>query len=274
MLPAVNHASTPSPAVCPPALYRILAAYRRTILGLVTLASLAALGACSKPRAPETTRPERAPGVTATYQLGILRQGPQWTNERSAAEESLQAGHLRNMKRMYDQGLMIAAGPFLRSHDMRGLFVFGSATMAEVEREVQQDPRIQAGRLSLDLYTWEAPAGIGEPYRRRAALGRPDSLRILHLGLARRGPSWRDDEASAIQSEHEHALRHMIASGDLMAAGPVRASPDLISVMIFKSDSAATRRLLERDPAVQAGQLSIELHPWATAYGAMPGDTL
>jgi len=245
----------------------------RPTAGLAALLFLAALLACAKAPTPDDTTST----ATSTYQLGVLRKGPSWTAAQTAAEESLQAGHLRNMRRMYEAGLMVAAGPFLRGGDLSGLFVFGAPTLAEIEREVAQDPRIRAGRLAFDLYAWEAPAGIGEPYRRRADRGLPDSMQTLHLGLAKRGPAWRTDdgqETRELRNAHEEALQRMIESGDLVLAGPVRGADDLVAVMIFKSDSATARLLVDQAPAVRAGDIVVELRPWLTAYGAMPSDTL
>ena len=42
--------------------------------------------------------------------------------------------------------------------------------------------------------------------------------------------------------------------------------------MIFSSDNIdAARALLEKDPAVQAGLFTIELHPWFAADGIVTG---
>jgi len=213
----------------------------------------------------------------ALYQLGLLRKGPNWTGERNALEDSLQTEHLRNMRRLYEDGLMIAAGPFEGGGDLSGLFVFGGASVDQIERETQRDPRIRTGRLTLDLHTWQAPAGIGLAYKRRAERGLPDSMLTLQFGLVKRGAQWPGLESRAaldIWQAHGEAAERWVRSGHLLIRGPLLDAGDRVEIMVYKADSAVARQLVAEDPAVQAGAITVDLVTWWTAYGTMPGDTL
>src|SRR5262245_47477257 len=68
----------------------------------------------------------------ASYQFGLLRKGPSWTAKRTPATDSIQAGHLANIGRMADEGLLVAAGPLLDGGDLRGVFVFRDDSLARL----------------------------------------------------------------------------------------------------------------------------------------------
>jgi uncharacterized protein YciI len=58
----------------------------------------------------------------------------------------------------------------------------------------------------------------------------------------------------------------MGAEGKLVIAGPVADNGDLRGLYVFRVGSAdEAKALVESDPAVQAGRLRFELHPWYAA---------
>jgi len=221
---------------------------------------------------------DEPPVPMSTYVFGILRRGPLWTAQRTPAADSLQAGHMANIQRMADEGALVGAGPFGGGGELRGLFIFRADSVAQVRPMAERDPAIRAGRLALDLYTWYAPAGIGEPYRRMAKTpGFRDSMITLQVGFLRKGPKWTPNstpETQALQREHVARNFRMLLSGELGAAGPLDGAGDLRGVSIFRGDSATARRLADADPTVRTGRLVIDLRPWWCAWGVMPGDTL
>ena len=91
------------------------------------------------------------------------------------------------------------------------------------------------------------------------------------VGLFHRGPNsspQQTDESRRIQEGHMANIRKMAETGKLIVAGPFTDGGDLRGILIFKLDSVdEARALVEADPAVQAGRLTIELHPWFAAAG-------
>ena len=220
------------------------------------------------------------PMPMATYQFGLLRKGAQWTPKRTPTTDSLQAGHMANIHRMAAEGALIGAGPFLDGKDLRGVFIFGSDSAAAVRPLAERDPAIRAGRLTLDLYSWFAPAGLGMPYKRMSQRpGFRDSLITYQVAVLRTGPQSTATQTPAvakIQMEHVQGIFRRLASGEMAIAGPLFGGPDtsLAGICVFRGDSATAHRLAHDDPAVKAGRLVVEMHPWMCAYGTMPGDTL
>jgi uncharacterized protein YciI len=211
----------------------------------------------------------------ATYQFGLLRKGPAWTAKRTPATDSIQAGHMANIHRMWEEGLLVAAGPILEGGELRGVFIFRADSAAQVRGLAARDPAIRAGRLVLDLHTWFAPPGIGEPYRRLAKQpGFRDSMITLQLGLLRRGPKALPPEVEQRNVAHVNGILDGLASSELATAGPIVEGGDLRGVLVYRGDSTAARRRALENPAVRAGEFTVEMHGWMSAYGNMPGDTL
>jgi uncharacterized protein YciI len=80
------------------------------------------------------------------------------------------------------------------------------------------------------------------------------------------------EAAESLQRQHLGHLGAMRAKGALLVAGPLRGQPDprLRGICIYRTGSiAATRKLAESDPAVQAGQLEVDAMTWLTRPGAL-----
>ncbi len=45
-------------------------------------------------------------------------------------------------------------------------------------------------------------------------------------------------------------------------------------MFVFRADSLTAHRRALDHPAVKAGDLIVEMHPWYAAYGTLPGDTM
>ncbi len=94
----------------------------------------------------------------------------------------------------------------------------------------------------------------------------PDDMELLYLGLLRRGETWTPEVTPAVESLQEAHLANierMRQSGELLVAGPFGDDGDLRGVYIFRVASMEEAiALTDTDPAVQAGRLIFELHPW------------
>ena len=65
-------------------------------------------------------------------------------------------------------------------------------------------------------------------------------------------------------------IREMGASGKLVAAGPFLDDGALAGIFVFDATAEEARALADRDPAVQAGRLVLDLHGWMVAEGVLP----
>lgn len=87
------------------------------------------------------------------YFFVMLENGPH-RDQDSVTREKIQEGHLANIHRLFDEGKLDVAGPFLDDGEWLGIFIFDCKTKEEVEQFLQTDPAIQAGRLTYEIHPW------------------------------------------------------------------------------------------------------------------------
>ena len=106
----------------------------------------------------EKEKKEVKDGEMKQYFLVLLKRGP-IRNHDSTTAAKLQAGHLANIDRLYNEGKIDLAGPFGHDGDLRGIFVFNCETYDEVMMHCSSDPAIKAGRLAVEIYPWWCAKG-------------------------------------------------------------------------------------------------------------------
>jgi uncharacterized protein YciI len=94
-------------------------------------------------------------------------------------------------------------------------------------------------------------------------------MTTCYVGLLYRGPAWtpaETPEVRALQEAHLANIRKMAGEGKLLLAGPFTDGGDLRGLYVFKVGSIEeAKALTASDPAVKAGRLRFELHPWYAA---------
>ena len=94
------------------------------------------------------------------YTLVLLFRAPNAPQLSDAEADALQDAHLANQADLYEQGQLVASGPFVDQDDER---LRGMALMSvgpERARELYDtDPAVKAGRLAVQVMTWKTPAG-------------------------------------------------------------------------------------------------------------------
>lgn len=210
-----------------------------------------------------------------TYQLGLLRKGPNHGTGTKEEAEKIQAGHMANIGKMAEMGKLVAAGPMGDNGDIRGIFLF-KASLDEAKALAAEDPAIKAGRLQMDIFAWFGPKGIGaklnEEYRKNPKT--PMTMTKHHFVLLKRGPNFTlrsTPESQKIHLDHMWNVRRMMDSGKMPAGGPFPNGGDLVGIFVFATESAEEAKAwAEADPAVKAGRMVAEIHPWFVAKEVWP----
>lgn len=102
----------------------------------------------------------------------------------------------------------------------------------------------------------------------------PPELASYYFVLLTRGPEWTAEKTPAtekIQAAHLANITKLHDAGKLVLAGPFTDDGNWRGIFIFKTSSIEeAKSLVGNDPAVQAGRLTYEIHPWATKKAMLP----
>lgn len=117
----------------------------------------------------------------------------------------------------------------------------------------------------------EAPAQQKEVFDPELAkeLGADEyGMKRYVMAFLKRGPnqSQSKEEAERLQRAHMDNIGKMAEQGKLVVAGPFLDNGDIRGIYIFNVETIEEAEALTKtDPAIQAGRLVMELHPW---YGS------
>jgi uncharacterized protein YciI len=97
-------------------------------------------------------------------------------------------------------------------------------------------------------------------------------MKQYFLCLLKKGPHREQvgEEAERIQRDHLAHLAALATDRKICMAGPMgEDGSDVLGIVIFNTPTLEeARRLANADPAVQAGRLVVEIHPWWAAVGS------
>ncbi len=96
-------------------------------------------------------------------------------------------------------------------------------------------------------------------------------MTTYYFGLLTRGPNAGTgtvEEREKIQAAHLANIQRLHDAGKILVAGPFADNGEWRGIFIYKCASLEeAKQLAASDPAVVAGRLKIEIHPWMTAKG-------
>lgn len=127
------------------------------------------------------------------------------------------------------------------------------------------------GMLVLAGSVMASGAARGAPASPAAEQSR---MGTVYLVLLKKGPAWTAEETSdsrAIQEAHMANIRSMWAAKKLIIAGPMGDNGEIRGIFLFQvAKLEEAQALAESDPAVKAGRLVAEIHPWWVETRALP----
>ncbi len=134
---------------------------KKTIILLSMLViAITSLSQTTKADTGNTAEPEMQ---VRQYFFVMLLKGKNRSQDSISAAK-IQAGHMANIGRLYNEGKLKVAGPFGDEGNWLGLFIFDCASKEEVEQLLKTDPAVAAGRLAYDIRPWwTTPTGSFAP---------------------------------------------------------------------------------------------------------------
>ena len=234
-----------------------------SLLGPTLLFSLIALAASAFTQAQ--TQPDAKPAQYFFVLLNRPGNAPQLSKE---AGEKLPDEHMANIRKLAAEHKLVIAGPFMDDTVLRGIFVLRADSAAQAQGWADSDPVVKAGRLSADVHgPWLVDASaIHDP-------AEPPAFEQYTLVLLKRGQDWNPNASEFIDVMKQHSafVKQMIDQGTLALAAlfPFSDQGELRGVAIFRVGTEQTAKLTQHDPAVKAGLLRTEIHPWGTGKGVL-----
>jgi uncharacterized protein YciI len=211
------------------------------------------------------------------YYLVFLKPDPARKKITDAEAEKIQAAHMANIKKMAEEEVLVAAGPFEDTpRTISGAFVFTKFhSIEEAMTRASEDPTVKAHRNTVETHVWHAPSGIGEEYRKlhKSDPSTPENMQNHPVWFLYKGPRWADNSEAGtrIMDQHDRYLKQLKDEGHLAAAGYMNSGDDLVYIVVFKViPDLQARLLLMGDAAISSGFLRSEEHHWWIADHVMP----
>jgi uncharacterized protein YciI len=220
---------------------------------------------------------ETARETTSVYYVVFLRPDPARKPLAKEEGERIQNAHMANIFKMADDGYLAAAGPFENDPPpISGVFVMKAKSIDDARRIAGEDPTVREHRNTIDVHAWRAPAGMGDEYFRlhKEHPETPENMGAYPILLLTRGPAWDTNAAKdrvVLLAEHQHYVDELHRAGKLAVAGPVEGDDSMIGIVVFhRIPLEEARHLIDGDPAVKAGVLSVEAHRWWSSDHVLP----
>jgi uncharacterized protein YciI len=186
----------------------------------------------------------------------------------SKASPQLLQNHFKHVQELTASGKAAIAGPFGDDTRIAGVFVLNASSPEEARALEEADPLVKEGGFSVEVLKWWAAKGIMKPP------AQPLKQVTYYFCFLRHGPKWsseRTPETEKLQAAHMANINAMAKTGKLVIAGPFSQAGDYAGVFVFKVGSFdEAKTLAESDPAVKAGRLVTDVHPWLVGEGSLP----
>src|SRR5215510_2671493 len=201
------------------------------------------------------------------FQMALLKHGPKWTAAENAETTRIHDEHLKYVVSLLDSGKVVIAGPFTDGGEISGVYVFRANSAAEAKAWAEADPLVVSGQHIVEMHPWWS-----EDIFRKA--NTPLKLTQTFFAFLTRGEKWTPEKTPAteeIQKGHMANINRLAEMKKLVAAGPFGDNGHLRGIFVFRVASIEeAKNLTASDPAVQAGRLAMDIHPWMVPEGVLP----
>ena len=201
------------------------------------------------------------------FHMALLKHGPKWTPTETAETKRVHQDHVNYVLSLIDSGKAIIAGPFTDDGEIGGVFIFRAKSADEAKAWVDADPSVAAGMWAAEMHPWWSEDIFSKP-------AKPMKLVPLFFVFLTRGEKWTPEKTPAteeIQKGHMANINRLAQMKKLIAAGPFGDDGRLRGIFVFRVASLdEVKALVATDPAVQAGRLAMEIHPWMVPDGVLP----
>jgi uncharacterized protein len=203
------------------------------------------------------------------FQMAILKRGPKWTANFGKDAPETQKKHVEYVQSLHASDKLVIAGRIQDDPELQAIYIFRTTSPEEAQSWVNADPAIAGGYLVAEMHPWWS-----EDVMKKVKVSNPTTLTTAYLAFLTRGEKWTAEKTPAteeIQKAHLANIQKLADMKKLVVAGPFGDNGTLRGIFVFKVGSLEeARSLAATDPAVQAGRLALQIHPWLVPEGILP----
>jgi uncharacterized protein YciI len=182
-----------------------------------------------------------------SYTIVFLNKKPDAEKISEEASQKLFEGHMANIRRLGEEGKLLAAGPF---DGGGGLFIFNTTSVEEAESWVSSDPAVQARRWNVEILPYTPRIGSLCPVSGNIQMVSYTFVRfnaIVEKFTAANYPN--------IIREHDAYVKKVVNSSDIITEAIF--GPNEGGILIVRSELPADA--FANDPGVQQGLVHVEM---------------
>src|SRR5688500_18298407 len=203
------------------------------------------------------------------FQLALLKRGPKWSTDPSRERAEMRQRHVAHLRSMLEANKLMIAGAIRDDNELIEVHIFRTKSAEEATAWLNEDPAVAAGFLVHELHPWWS-----EDVMKKTTALLPNKLTTAYLAFLTRGDKCTPEKTpatEAIQKAHLENINKLAEMKKLVVAGPFGDHGRLRGIFVFKVDSIdEARSLAATDPAVEAGRLALQIHPWLVPEGILP----
>jgi uncharacterized protein YciI len=200
------------------------------------------------------------------FELVLLKPGPNPLPEGWESSPVRQE-HMTYVQSLLASGKMIIGGPIKDDPQLAAVAIFNTKSADEVRQWVDADPTVKASYFTPEVHPWWSEEVMKKTTK-------PGEMMTAYIAFLVRGDKWTPGETpenAAIQKAHLANIGKLAEMKKLVVAGPFGDDGTLRGIFVFRVDSLdEARSLALTDPAVQAGRLALQIHPWLVPEGILP----
>lgn len=240
----------------------------KTFYACVTLALLLVVTPLVSSQQQQQAEPKKEPAhKMVEFQMALLKRGPKWVQEENTETKRLLQQHIEYLTSLLESGKAVLAGPITDGGEVTGVLVLRAKSAAEAKEWMDAEPSVASGFQVVEMHPWWSEDIFGKPVM-------PLKLTKRYLAFLTRGDQWTAEKTPAteeIQKGHMANINKLAETKKLVAAGPFGDNGRLRGIFLFRvSSMEEAKALTASDPAVQAGRLAMDIHPWLIPEGVLP----
>lgn len=205
----------------------------------------------------------------------FLNTGPARDKVKSLSSEQvakMQSDHVGNFGTQFDRGALLAAGPLGDNGFIRGTVLLNAQTSDQVAECFKTDPFVQNGILAVEAHPWQVDVlKFGPPLV-------PFQMTRHTLCVVKKSANWKPPKSEPGTDAMLKLFPGLVPqsrSGQLAVSGPFLDSSDRLGLLLFYStNQAQIQAMMEQEPAIRKGLVSLEFHPQFMGKGTLrtPGE--